>query len=287
MADTTPLIRIADMSMLVTGGAAVLAIMVVLSVRRRWADAARLPRPTDNNVEAIDLLIGLAALLFLPGVFKRFLDLMAGTIPTTQPEAEALPTPQAAMANIAGQIGATAVLILLGRLRFAGGLAGWGLRLAGWPRQLLTAVIAYVAIWPLCSGLLELTVFGIRLVFRNYTPPEHNTIRLLQAGNEPRWLCGMIIVSALILAPVVEELFFRGLLQSAVAKWSGSQWRSVIFCGCAFGLFHFSVEQTIPALALLGIVLGYCYARTRSLTLVIFLHAVFNGKTLLWLMLSQ
>jgi membrane protease YdiL (CAAX protease family) len=36
-------------------------------------------------------------------------------------------------------------------------------------------------------------------------------------------------------------------------------------------------------LTIFGAFLGYLYARTRSLTLVILLHAAFNAKTLLWI----
>jgi membrane protease YdiL (CAAX protease family) len=37
----------------------------------------------------------------------------------------------------------------------------------------------------------------------------------------------------------------------------------------------------VPALASLGLFLGYLYARTGSLTLVILFHAIFNLRTLI------
>jgi membrane protease YdiL (CAAX protease family) len=228
-----------------------------------------------------------AALLLLPGVILKFSVLVTGAVPTTPPAADALLTPQQVVANCAGQVAAAMVIVLLGRFRFAGGLAGWGLRGAQWPRQLVTAVAVYVAIWPLCAGVLELTVRGIHLAMPDYVLPEHNALRLLEAANMSWWVYGLTIVSALIFAPIVEELFFRGLLQPAFAKWSGSPWKGVVLSGCAFGLFHYSYWHTVPALALFGIALGFAYAKTRSLALVMFVHAVFNGKTLLWLMLSR
>jgi membrane protease YdiL (CAAX protease family) len=287
MSQTASFTHIADMFLLAAGGSAVLAVAILLTASRRWADALRLPAAPENQLEAIDLLIGLAALMFLPGVLKAILDLLTGAAPTTQPAPDALPTAQSIVANSGGQIVASVVILVLGWLRFAGGLSGWGLQAAGWPRRLLAAFMAYIVIWPVCAGLLDLTVRTIQLFHPNYAPPEHNAIRLLQASNEPRWLYGLTIFSALVLAPIVEELFFRGLLQPAVAKWLRSPWKAVLFCGCAFGMFHFSVGHTIPALAFFGIALGYCYAKTRSLTLVVLLHAVFNGKTLLWLMLGR
>ena len=68
--------------------------MILLCVRRGWADAARLPPVAENSLEPIDMLIGLAALLLLPGAILGIFDLVTGTIPTTQPAAGALPAPQ-------------------------------------------------------------------------------------------------------------------------------------------------------------------------------------------------
>jgi hypothetical protein len=96
----------------------------------------------------------------------------------------------------------------------------------------------------------------------------------------------VVVLSAVVLAPWVEEMFFRGILQAGLARWGRSQWKAVVVSGLAFGLFHWEVGYTVPALAFFGLVLAYCYARTQSLTLVILLHAIFNGKTLLWLALS-
>jgi membrane protease YdiL (CAAX protease family) len=280
-------IHTADMILLVAGAGLILAGVIRLSAQRRWADAMRLPDAAANGLEAMDLLIGVAALMFLPAVFKEGLDLLTGAIPTSQPASEALPTPQGVVATAAGQIAAAIVMLIIGRFRFAGGLAGWGLEAAGWPRRLLVAIGAYLAVWPLCEGVLRLTIRGIRLYCPEYAPPEHNAIRLLQTSNEPDWLYGSVIFSALVLAPIVEELFFRGLLLPAVMKWTRSPWMGVVLSGFAFGVFHLSVGHTIPALSLFGIVLCYCYAKTRSLVLVMLLHAVFNGRTLLWLMLSR
>jgi membrane protease YdiL (CAAX protease family) len=265
----------------------VLAAVIWLSVRRRWAGATRLPDPPDHSLEAMDLLIGVAALMFLPAIFKEVLDLLTGATPTAPPSPEALPTPQGVGANAAGQIAAILVMVVLGRARFACGLPGWGLQAARWARRLLAAVGVYIVAWPWCEGVLSLTIQGIRWFYPDYAPPEHNAIRLLQSANEPLWLYALTIFSALVLAPIVEELFFRGLLLPAVAKWLRSPWKAVLISGLAFGAFHFSVAHTIPALTLFGIVLGYCYAKTGSLVLVMFLHAVFNGRTLLWLMLSR
>jgi membrane protease YdiL (CAAX protease family) len=287
MSHTAFFTQIAETLLLAAGGAAIAGVAVMLTIRRRWAEAVRLPPTADHGLEPIDLLIGVGALLLLPGLFLGIFDIVTGAMPTTQPAAGSLPAPQSVVANCAGQVAAAVVILLLGRSRFAGGLAGWGLRAAEWPRQLVTAVAVYIAIWPLCAGVLDLTVRAVHMAKPGYVLPEHNALRLLEAANVSWWVYGLTIVSALIFAPIVEEFFFRGLLQPAFAKWSGSPWKGVVLSGCAFGLFHYSYWHTVPALALFGIALGFAYAKTRSLALVMLIHAVFNGKTLLWLMLSR
>lgn len=265
-----------------------------ISLGRRWRETFRLPDPPEHRLEMTDLLIALIAFLLLPGVFLGLFDVLSGLVypgsmPNPRPSglASPPPMPRNVVANVAGQTAAVVLLVYLGKARFPGGLAAWGLR---WDRvgaRLVHAVLAYVALWPACAFLLALTVWIIRLASPGYTPQEHDAIRMLQAADQPPWVLGTTVASALVLAPVVEELFFRGLLQPAVAKWWRSQWHAIIFCSGAFGLFHWEVGYTIPALAFFGLVLGYCYAKTRSLALVILLHGVFNARTVLWVLLSR
>jgi membrane protease YdiL (CAAX protease family) len=198
-----------------------------------------------------------------------------------------LPTPGQLYAQAAGQLAAAAVLLYLGVLRIRGGLRGWGLGGSLLPKHLLLAVVTYVAIWPVCAGLLHLTRVLILWAYPDYTLPAHGTVRTLFAEDVAPQVKMVTVISAVILAPVVEELLFRGLLQPALARWLRSPWRGVLLSAGAFGVFHYSVSDTILTLTFFGIVLGYAYARTRSLILVILLHAVFNGKTILWIFLSR
>ncbi|MFH1419649.1 MAG: type II CAAX endopeptidase family protein [Planctomycetota bacterium] len=277
------------------GAAAIVTLVVYLSVRRRWRQAVRLPPPPVHRLEPIDLLLALMVGLLLPGMFVQAAGWISGVgLPAevaTQPAlttasrpAETMPNdPRSVVGLAAGQIAAGAVLLLIGRLRFPGGLAAWGLSVTRWPAHLLRAVVTYVAIWPVCAGLLYLTLKVLWLFDAEYAPPEHEAIRALRAVDTPTWVRSLTVIGTLVLAPIVEELLLRGLIQSALAKWWRSQWQAIIFSGCAFGLLHYSVGHTIPTLCFFGMVLGYVYAKTRSLTAVILLHAVFNGKTLLWL----
>jgi membrane protease YdiL (CAAX protease family) len=53
-----------------------------------------------------------------------------------------------------------------------------------------------------------------------------------------------------------------------------------------FGLMHWGTPHHIPALIVLGLILGYAYERTGSLRVPIMIHILFNAKSLLWYALT-
>jgi hypothetical protein len=106
--------------------------------------------------------------------------------------------------------------------------------------------------------------------------PEHvhPLLRILEKAG-PGWTAAAVF-SAVVLAPLAEELFFRGLLQSLLRRRFGP-WPAVLTTAAVFAAVHYSTPQAVPALAALGIVLGYNYERTGRLFAPILLHAIFNA----------
>lgn len=85
------------------------------------------------------------------------------------------------------------------------------------------------------------------------------------------------VVVALV-APVVEELTYRGLGFAAVRDAFGPS-AAVVVTALAFGLAH-GLVVALPVLTLFGLVLGWLRLRTASLYPPIILHALFNGIAL-------
>lgn len=88
------------------------------------------------------------------------------------------------------------------------------------------------------------------------------------------------LVFTVIIAPLVEELIFRGILLERLRPWGD---RVCIFAsGLFFGLFHCSLFQFFYAFCL-GAIFAYVALRTGGIRLPIFLHMVVNllGGTLL------
>jgi membrane protease YdiL (CAAX protease family) len=293
------MLNMAEMAVLLAGLVVLAVEAMVLTWRGRWRAQFVLPDPAPHRLEPVDLFAGLAAMLLLPSLFASLLSVFFGTAGDTHAAATQaatsqatsapsppLPTSLGGAATAAGQLGTIVVLVLICRARFQGGIAGWGLRFERLPLRLGQAVVAYLALWPICTALLYATVAAIQLFRPDFEPTAHEALRAFRAEGQPDWVRFVIVFGAVVLAPFVEEMFFRGLLLPGLARWGRSQWNAVVITGLAFGLFHWEVAYTMPALAFFGLVLGYCYARTQSLTLVILLHAVFNAKTMLWLILG-
>ncbi len=84
-------------------------------------------------------------------------------------------------------------------------------------------------------------------------------------------------VLAVVVAPVTEELVFRGLiLRGLLGRWPVAP--AVLASAALFALTHFNPAQA-PVALLLGTLLGWVYVRTRSLGLCILGHALNNAAT--------
>jgi uncharacterized protein len=82
-------------------------------------------------------------------------------------------------------------------------------------------------------------------------------------------------VAVAIAAPIVEELLFRGYLQTALTNRFGPM-IAILLASFLFALVHFQ-PYAIPALMLIGLTFGYLYHRTGSLKVNIALHVANNA----------
>ena len=112
--------------------------------------------------------------------------------------------------------------------------------------------------------------------------PPSGKIEELIANNNVSYILLLVVVS--VIAPVCEEIFFRGFLfQGFKKRWgvpAGIFISSVLFSAAHLDLYNF-----LPLLAI-GWVLAYLFHKTKSLLPVIFLHAVYN-LILILILLSQ
>jgi membrane protease YdiL (CAAX protease family) len=162
--------------------------------------------------------------------------------------------------------------------RAAGFLFGGG----GVGGHALLGLLALLVALPLCFGAMTLSSYVIHVFYPDYILPQHDVLVLLDQPEMPGWVPAVLWLSAVVIAPVAEELFFRGVCQTALNHVFRRRWLSTVIVGLAFGLAHFPQPHVVAPLIVLGLILGYVYERTGSLVAPITMHLLFNLKTMIF-----
>lgn len=165
-------------------------------------------------------------------------------------------------------------LSLLGRLR-----RDYGLAIAPMdaPLGIVVGLISSFALVPLLTLPLEPFVPHLS---QKLQQPANQLANHINGG-------GYVVLALLVCvgSPVVEELFFRGLVLRALLGRLGSEGlagpiASVVITGILFGLAHFEAYELL-ALAGFGMVLSVLALRTGRLAPGMFAHATFNAVTII------
>lgn len=109
------------------------------------------------------------------------------------------------------------------------------------------------------------------------TPPEQDLANDLEREESTAAVLAYFVTICL-LAPVVEEIFFRGFMFTVLWKRIGPVWGALIVGG-TFGLAHAGGTPALSLLALsvFGIGLCFLYWRTQSIVPCMALHALNNS----------
>jgi len=96
------------------------------------------------------------------------------------------------------------------------------------------------------------------------------------------WLA---VLSIVILAPIAEETFFRGVVFNAFRREGGRRW-AYLGSSVLFAVIHVSLVAVVP-IFLLGLALAWVYERTGSLLAPMAMHAVVNGVSVVLALLLR
>jgi len=94
----------------------------------------------------------------------------------------------------------------------------------------------------------------------------------------------LIMIAGVVLAPVSEEIFYRGMIYPLFRKYLGTTWGAV-GAGIIFGLAHWDLWRALP-LAIGGAALCYIYEKSDSILVSMVAHGVWNGVMCLLIYLS-
>ncbi|MHC4063435.1 MAG: lysostaphin resistance A-like protein [Planctomycetota bacterium] len=180
--------------------------------------------------------------------------------------------------NAAQLLGSIACLVLAAKF-FEGGARSFLMGRGHLLRRFAEGVALFFVATTTCDIVYQLTRVLIKTVAPEYEPPEHAVIEAMRSHTEPTWT---LWLGAVVVAPLAEECFFRGIFQTMVRNLTGSPWFAVLVTAGAFGVAHAQQPQAILTIAALGILLGASYERSGSLVAPIVLHILFNLKTMVW-----
>ncbi len=157
-----------------------------------------------------------------------------------------------------------------------------GLKWRAWPWVFLIAPGTVIVMWLLFVGIQAtgfmqwIESFGVETV--------QETVKILQSSTDPVIL-GLMTFAAVIVAPICEEIVFRGYFYSASKKFAGP-WVAGICSALVFASAHGSLAALLP-LFIFGCVLVFVYEKTGSLWAPMAVHFSFNGATVLVQMIAR
>jgi len=137
--------------------------------------------------------------------------------------------------------------------------------------------------WGIVLRLVSLAVVMLQLVAGMDPPPTNNPFQLidrpLSSGEQV-----IIVLAVVILVPVAEEIFYRGILYQSLGNYLTLPAAATISTAL-WALLHGSV-LLVPPLFAIGICLVILYESTRSIWVPIAAHVGFNltSFVLLWLL---
>lgn len=137
--------------------------------------------------------------------------------------------------------------------------------------------IKSILTWGVGGGLsLLAVVLAVGVIMQFFIPelepqPFETAIRETVNLGE---LMSLLVVGS-VLAPLVEEIFFRGMVYPVIRKQLGVT-GGIIIAGLFFGMLHWDLWRMI-SLALGGMGLAYIYERTGNIYAPWLAHGVWNG----------
>jgi membrane protease YdiL (CAAX protease family) len=153
---------------------------------------------------------------------------------------------------------------------------GLGIRFEDTGRAIRFGVITALLVLPMAWGLGQLIVFVLKQC--GIEAPQQDSIKLLMEMTSP-WLRVYFGVFAVFIAPVAEEVLFRGIFYPAI-KQAGMPRLALWGTSLLFGAIHANLMSFIP-LVLLAVVLVKIYEATDNLLTPIIAHSVFNAANLI------
>lgn len=216
------------------------------------------PHPPNRQLNWVDLA------LVLGGVFCIYVVLAFGTFWLMEqwPHERVLMYLNAFMTQLSFAL----LILTLKKVRH------WTWADFGWKdvplRSILSKVLTvYTITWVINIG------YAIALYNYGFVPPETDVYSKL-LGQVTWYTLILNLILAGILAPIIEETLFRGMIFGSLQAYFG-KWTAAVFSAVIFSALHFQAYGFFPRFVL-GLILVYLYDKYKSLYPAVALHALNN-----------
>lgn len=163
-------------------------------------------------------------------------------------------------------------------------ISDWlGLRWKHWPLSFAIAPLAVFFMWCF-MGTLHLSGWNGWLERSLGIESMQEAVKLLQEAKDPL-VVALMAVAAVLVAPVAEEVVFRGYLYPAAKRFCGPT-GAILFSSLVFSAAHGNVVALVPLFAL-AVVLCLLYEFTGSIWACISVHFLFNAATVTLQLLAR
>lgn len=249
---------------LFTVGSGILVIWLL------WYNGLKALRHTPIRRHHFLLPIWSLAILFGWFIFMLSVTAAALAVSSREPTQEILTYILNAIVEILFIAG---ILILASQL-FAQRLKGFGITIRHITHHIRWGFVNLLAVFPLMLLALWITLtLGRLLKGQQFELETHESLSVLSDAGFGLQL--MVILFAVVIVPIFEELLFRGFFQTSLSSLSSKPWSGIILASFFFAILHPLTH--FPALFVFSCGLGYAYERSGSLWRPILMHIFFNG----------
>lgn len=144
---------------------------------------------------------------------------------------------------------------------------------------LAMGVGALALFWPI---LMAVSWIATRITMMVTGEPvdvlAHDTLSLIVGSEADLWMVLMIAL-AVVAAPVMEEVLYRGVLQETLVQLGMGRWTAIVVASLIFAIMHIEVvpPHALVSLFVLSLGFGWVYEKTGRLAAPIVMHVLFNA----------
>ena len=148
-------------------------------------------------------------------------------------------------------------------------------------RSLLLGVSLLISAYPMVFAVGYLTSVLLKV---NPTTDAQEVMRIFESETAAARRIPIILL-AVVIAPVAEEVAFRGYLYGVIKRYFGAV-PALVLSGILFALIHLNLPSFFPLLVL-GWVFALAYELSGSLLVPMTMHALFNALNLILALVEQ